>query len=281
MAKTGDELSLYFDMLGDTSLLTVEEEQDLARIYWDESRSDIEREEAREKLIMANLRLVVKIASFCHTKKRLTLMDLIQEGSIGLIRAIEKFDPTLGFKLSTYATWWIRRMIRRAIADQGSLIRKPMHLFEKWGRILGAEAEALADGQGPVSDHALAKKLGIAVKTVRHVRRAFSSNVLSLDGGEAQTGEPISLLRDPHPNPAEEAAGVLMRDWLFSVLDQLGSVDRKILVWRFGLNGEEPKTLAEMGDLLGLTRERVRQILRQALQRARAVIERENVDATH
>jgi RNA polymerase primary sigma factor len=238
-APTSDPLRLYVRQIGDGPLLTREEERELAR------RKDEGDEDAKRKLIESNLRLVMSITRH-YTRAGVPLLDLIQEGNLGLIRAVEKFDYRMGFKLSTYATWWIRQSITRALADQGRTIRLPVHVAEQVRRMMRARRQ-------------LAQKLN----------RDPVSLETPVGDGESLYGDLIEDTQSERPD--QETAINLRRKELANALQSLNPRMRHVLELRFGLSGSDPKTLEDVGEGLGITRERVRQLEARALRELRLV----------
>ena len=262
--STADPLRLYVRQIGNGPILTREEERELAR------RKDGGDPEARRQLIEANLRLVMSITRN-YTRASVPLLDLIQEGNLGLIRAVEKFDYRLGFKLSTYATWWIRQAITRALADQGRTIRLPMHVAEQVRNVLRARRILAQNLNRDPSSAELAKESGLSEARVDELLDLIQDPV-SLEGpvgdGESVYGE---LLEDTGSQQPHDVAALGFRSKeLERALDQLNPRMRYVLDCRFGLAGE-PKTLEEVGEGLGVTRERVRQLETRALRELRAV----------
>ena len=262
-ASAADPLKLYVRQIGSGALLTREEERDLAR------RKDEGDEEAKRQLIESNLRLVMAITRN-YTKANVPLLDLIQEGNLGLIRAVEKFDYRLGYKLSTYATWWIRQAITRALADQGRTIRLPVHVADQVRRLLRARRQlAQKLNREPVLAE-LARETQLTEERVRELLELVE-NPVSLEtpvgDGESLYGDLIEDVNSlaPHEQSAEQARG---RE-LAGALDQLNPRMRCVLSLRFGLDGEPPQTLEEVGSQLGITRERVRQLETRALRELR------------
>jgi RNA polymerase primary sigma factor len=259
-AVTQDPLKLYVRQIGEGRLLTRAEERELAR------RKDEGDEEAKRRLIESNLRLVMSIARN-YTKADVPLLDLIQEGNLGLIRAIDKFDYTLGYKLSTYATWWIRQAISRALAEQGRTIRLPVHVADRVRRIMRARrmlAQKL--NREPLLEE-IAEESGFAPKRVRELLELVQDHVsleLPVGEGESSIGD---LIEDPFAvAPDTETTERQRSIELKQALGRLHPRLNRVLIERFGLDGSGPRTLEQVGKPLGITRERVRQLERQALR---------------
>jgi RNA polymerase primary sigma factor len=262
-APAEDPLKLYVRQIGSGALLTREEERELAR------RKDEGDEEAKKRLIESNLRLVMSITRN-YTKASVPLLDLIQEGNLGLIRAVEKFDYRLGYKLSTYATWWIRQAITRALADQGRTIRLPVHVADQVRRLLRARRQL---AQKLNHEPTLAELARETQQTEERVRELLElvENPVSLEtpvgDGESMYGD---LIEDVHAvAPHDETADKARTTELAGALDLLNPRMRRVLALRFGLDGETPRTLEEVGSELGITRERVRQLETRALRELR------------
>jgi RNA polymerase primary sigma factor len=262
---THDPLKLYVRQIGDGRLLTPAEERELAR------RKDEGDEEAKRRLIESNLRLVMSITRN-YTKASVPLLDLIQEGNLGLIRAVEKFDYRLGFKLSTYATWWIRQAISRALAEQGRTIRLPVHVADRVRKVTRARrvlGQKLS--RDPTLDE-IAAESGFTPVQVRDLLELVQDHVsleTPVGDGESSFGD---LLEDPSASaPEAETAERLRSTELADALAQLKPRMQRVLIARFGLDGSKPKTLEEVGVLLGITRERVRQLETRALRELRTV----------
>jgi len=258
---TTDSLQLFLNEAGRYALLTAAEEVELAKLV---ERGD---HQAKDRMINSNLRLVVSIAKR-YQGHGLSLLDLIQEGVIGLIRAVEKFDWRRGYKFSTYATWWIRQAVQRGVANKSRTIRIPVHIAEREQRIGRAERELTAKLGRPPTDEEVATAAKLSLKHLREVRAAARA-VTSLDKplgdeGDASFGD---LVPNDQQTIEEEVHVSLTEATLHRALDRLPEREATILRYRYGLGGGEPKSLEEIGRLLGLTRERVRQIESQALQR--------------
>ena len=262
-ATAEDPLKLYVRQIGGGALLTREEERELAR------RKDEGDEDAKRRLIESNLRLVMAITRN-YTKANVPLLDLIQEGNLGLIRAVEKFDYRLGYKLSTYATWWIRQAITRALADQGRTIRLPVHVADQVRRLLRARRQLAQKLNREPTLAELARESQQSEERVRELLELVE-NPVSLEtpvgDGESLYGDLIEDVHSlaPHEQTAEHARG---RE-LAGALEQLNPRMRRVLSLRFGLDGGVPKTLEEVGSELGITRERVRQLETRALRELR------------
>jgi RNA polymerase primary sigma factor len=270
-AATTDSLQLFLNEAGRYPLLTAAQEVELAKA--------IERgeKEAKDLLVNSNLRLVVSIAKK-YQGHGLTLLDLIQEGIIGLIRAAEKFDWRKGFKFSTYATWWIRQAVQRGVANKARVIRIPVHIVEREQKISRAERELVAQLERTPTDVELAEKSKLPLKQVREVRNAARA-VASLDRpvGEDDSASYGDLFASKELTPDEQVELDLTERALHDAVSQLAEREQRILTLRYGLNGgEDPKSLEEIGRILGITRERVRQIEAQALQR---LAERREIEA--
>ena len=261
-AATTDALQLFLNEVGRHKLLTAEEEVELAKRI---ERGD---KEAKDRMVNSNLRLVVSIAKK-YQGHGLSLLDLIQEGIIGLIRAVEKFDWRRGYKFSTYATWWIRQAVQRGVANKARTIRIPVHIVEREQRIARAGRELTAKLERDPTDAELAKATKLSVKQVREVRDAARA-VTSLDKpvgseeGGAAFGE---LFATDEAQPEEEVTLSLRETALRGAVGELPERERSVISLRYGIDGDDPQSLEEIGRRLGLTRERVRQIESQALKR--------------
>ncbi len=262
-AATSDPLRLYVRQIGDGPLLTREEERDLAR------RKDQGDEAAKRKLIESNLRLVMSITRH-YTRAGVPLLDLIQEGNLGLIRAVEKFDYRMGYKLSTYATWWIRQSITRALADQGRTIRLPVHVAEQVRRMMRSRRVLVQKLNRDPTTAELAKESGFPEKRVRQLLDLVEDPVsleTPVGDGESLYGD---LIEDTASDRPDETTAVHHRHKELSVaLGHLNPRLRYVLELRFGLAGGEATTLEQAGEKLGVTRERVRQLESRALRELR------------
>ena len=261
---TQDPLKLYVRQIGDGPLLTAQEERELAR------RKDEGDEEAKKKLIESNLRLVMSITRN-YVNSGVPLLDLIQEGNLGLIRAVEKFDYKMGYKLSTYATWWIRQAVTRAIADQGRTIRLPVHVVDQVRRVMRARRVLTQKLNRDPLPHEIAKESGFEVKRVNELLDLVEDPVsleTPVGDGDSMYGD---MLEDVNAEQPEIVLGELLRGVELQVaLEKLSDRMRHVLELRFGLAGETPKTLEEVGTELGVTRERVRQLESRALRELQA-----------
>jgi len=262
-----DSIQMYLKEIGKVAFLTAEEEKDLAK------RIEKGDEDARKKLAQANLRLVVSIAKrYIGRSPNLTLLDLIQEGNLGLFRAVEKFDWRRGYKFSTYATWWIRQAITRALADQARTIRIPVHMVETMSKYTQARRSLLQNlGREPSAEE-IAAEMGIEVDKVHHVAK-ISQETISLETpvGEEKEGSVLAefIEDEKQAPPSLEAARTLLRERLREILVDLTPREQKILSMRFGLENGITHTLEEVGQEFGVTRERIRQIEAKALERIR------------
>jgi RNA polymerase primary sigma factor len=265
---TGDSLQLFLKDIGKVSLLTAAQEVELAKRI---ERGD---HRAKQEMVEANLRLVVSIAKR-YRNQGLPFLDLIQEGTIGLVRAAEKFDYRKGFKFSTYATWWIRQAVARALADKGRTIRMPVHVVEKLNKILRTERKLRAErGREPTSVE-IAADLEMSVEEVEQIRRTAQAPVsLEKPVGDDDDSEFGHFLEDDsEPLPDDVADQTMRNEALTRVLGMLADRERRILELRYGLNGEAPCTLDEVGRAFNVTRERIRQIENQSLKKLRALAE--------
>jgi RNA polymerase primary sigma factor len=262
---TQDPLKLYVRQIGDGRLLTPAEERELAR------RKDEGDEAAKRKLIESNLRLVMSITRN-YTKAGVPLLDLIQEGNLGLIRAVEKFDYKLGFKLSTYATWWIRQAVTRALAEQGRTIRLPVHVAEQVRRVTRARRVLAQKLNRDPSHDEIAVESGFTPERVRELLELVQDPVsleTPVGDGESLYGD---MIEDTNAiEPDVQTAERLRSSELSAALELLNPRMRLVVAQRFGLDGAVPKTLEEVGAGLGITRERVRQLESRALRELRTV----------
>jgi len=259
-----DPVRMYLKEIGRVPLLTAAEEVDLAK------RMEQGDEEAKRKLAEANLRLVVSIAKR-YVGRGMLFLDLIQEGNLGLIKAVEKFDYEKGFKFSTYATWWIRQAITRAIADQARTIRIPVHMVETINKLIRVSRQLLQEfGREPTAEE-IAKEMDIPEERVREIMKIAQEPVsLETPIGEEEDSHLGDFIEDEDaPAPAERASFTLLKEQLEDVLDTLTEREEKVLRLRFGLDDGRSRTLEEVGKEFNVTRERIRQIEAKALRKLR------------
>ncbi|MBR2216097.1 MAG: RNA polymerase sigma factor RpoD [Selenomonadaceae bacterium] len=259
-----DPVRMYLKEIGRVPLLTADEEVALAK------QMEAGDEEAQSRLAEANLRLVVSIAKR-YVGRGMLFLDLIQEGNLGLIKAVEKFDYSKGYKFSTYATWWIRQAITRAIADQARTIRIPVHMVETINKLIRVSRHLLQDlGRDPTPDE-IAAEMDISVERVREIMKIAQEPVsLETPIGEEEDSHLGDFIEDQDaPAPADAASFLLLKEQLEEVLDTLTPREEKVLRLRFGLNDGRARTLEEVGHDFGVTRERIRQIEAKALRKLR------------
>jgi RNA polymerase primary sigma factor len=263
-----DSLRLYLRSIGTVDLLTKEQEVELAKRI---ERGDMG---AKRHMVEANLRLVVSIAK-SYLGRGLSFLDLIQEGSLGLIRAVEKFDYRRGYKFSTYATWWIRQAVTRALADKSRTIRIPVHMVEKLNRVVHVERSLVQRLGREPEPHEIGDELGWTAQDVREVLRVSQMPVsLEKPVGDEDDSELGDFVADDEcESPFEAASDNLQRADVKTALAALPSRDREVLEFRYGLNGRQPMTLEEVGDTFGVTRERIRQIENNTLKRLKVMPE--------
>jgi RNA polymerase primary sigma factor len=288
---TSDTVRMYLKEIGRVSLLTAEDERDLARriesgvqatdrLANDPELSELEQrrlkraiaqgEDAKDKLIQANLRLVVSIAKR-YVGRGMLFLDLIQEGNLGLMRAVEKFDHTKGFKFSTYATWWIRQAITRAIADQARTIRIPVHMVESMNRVMRIQRQMTQELEREPTVDELAEKTGLTADRVREIQR-ISQDPLSLDSpvGEEDDSNLADFIEDSGADsPAEVATRRMLARAVEEALGELSEREKEVVKLRFGLEDGQARTLEEVGKEFGVTRERIRQIEAKTLAKLR------------
>ncbi len=266
--NVSDPIHMYLKEIGQVPLLTPDQEIELAKLV---EEGD---EDAKRRLEEANLRLVVSIAKH-YTGHGMSLMDLIQEGSLGLIRAVEKYDYKKGFRFSTYATWWIRQSITRAIADQGRTIRIPVHMVENINKVNRATRDLVQRlGRDPSAEE-IAKEAHMSEERVREIQR-ISREPVSMEtpvGDEEDSSLGDFIRDDTTPIPADEAARTMLREQIREILGDLTEREQQVLTLRYGLNDDHSRTLEEVGKQLSVTRERIRQIEAKALRK----LKRKNV----
>ena len=265
---TTDALQLLFRDVGKARLLTAQQEVDLAKRI---ERGDLD---AKQKMVESNLRLVVSIAKN-YRNQGLPFLDLIQEGTLGLVRAAEKFDYRKGFKFSTYATWWIRQAIARALADKARTIRIPVHVVEKLNKIGRAERKLVTElGREPTPEE-IAEVTGIDPEEVDSIKRSAQAPVsLEKPVGDEEESEFGQFIADEKAeSPFDRAADLLTKEALKEALENLSYRERRVLELRYGLGGEHPRTLDEVGRTFNVTRERIRQIENQSLKKLQSLAE--------
>jgi RNA polymerase primary sigma factor len=265
---TTDSLQLFLKDIGKVRLLTAAEEVELAKRI---ERGDLA---AKEKMVESNLRLVVSIAKN-YRNQGLPFLDLIQEGTLGLVRAAEKFDYRKGFKFSTYATWWIRQAIARALADKARTIRIPVHVVEKLNKIGRAERKLVTElGREPTPEE-IAEVTGIEPDEVDSIKRSAQAPVsLEKPVGDEEESEFGQFIADEKAeSPFDRAADLLTKEALREALENLSYRERRVLELRYGLGGEHPRTLDEVGRTFNVTRERIRQIENQSLKKLQTLAE--------
>ncbi|MBP6963968.1 MAG: RNA polymerase sigma factor RpoD [Armatimonadetes bacterium] len=274
-----DSVRMWLREIGKTPLLNMAEEVRLAKIIAEDDSRTVEAQMAKEKLIQSNLRLVVSIAKR-YSGRGMSFPDLIQEGNIGLIRAVEKFDYLKGYKFSTYATWWIRQAITRAIADQGRTIRIPVHMVETINRLMKTQSHLTQElGRDPTLDE-IAKEMEIPVERVSEIYR-IAPEPLSLETpiGEEEDSHLADFIQDQETvSPDDAATHQLLRERIVEVLSELTPRERDVLRMRFGLDDGYPRTLEEVGRHFAVTRERIRQIEAKALKKLRHAKRRKKLE---
>ena len=266
-AFADDSVRLYLREIGKIPLLTPEEEADLAdRIVKGDKK-------AKDKMVESNMRLVVSIAKR-YGGRGLDFLDLIQEGNTGLLRAVEKFDPAKGFKFSTYATWWVRQAITRAIADQARTIRIPVHMVETINKVLRTTRKLTTELNREPTNEEIAKELGLEPEKIDYVMR-IKQDIASLDASVGREGDDEdSVLGDfvedeERDSPEDSAANQILKEQLSEIIATLTDREQKIIRLRFGIGGGRPHTLEEVGNEFDVTRERIRQIEAKALSKLR------------
>ncbi len=259
-----DPVRMYLKEIGKVDLLTAEEEVQLAK------RMENGDQEAKQQLIEANLRLVVSIAKK-YVGRGLLFLDLIQEGNMGLMKAVEKFDYTKGYKFSTYATWWIRQAITRSIADQARTIRIPVHMVETINKLIRVSRQLLQEKGREATAEEIGNEMDISAKKVREIKK-ISQEPVSLETpiGEEEDSHLGDFIEDEDaPAPAKAASYLLLREELDTVLDTLTDREKRVLELRFGIEDGRSRTLEEVGKEFDVTRERIRQIEAKALRKLR------------
>jgi RNA polymerase primary sigma factor len=253
---------MYLKEIGEAPLLTREEEIELAK------KIELGSEDAKRKLAESNLRLVVSVAKK-YVGRGMTFLDLIQEGNVGLMKAVEKFDYTKGYKFSTYATWWIRQAVTRSIADQGRTIRVPVHMIENINKLISIEKHLVNElGRDPTPEE-IAEVMDIEVEKVENIMTIAQKPVsLETPIGEEEDTELGSFIEDDLiQTPAEATAHVMLKEQLLEVLETLSSREQQVLRLRFGIDDGKTRTLEEVGKVFDVTRERIRQIESKAIRK--------------
>nr|WP_269059932.1 RNA polymerase sigma factor RpoD [Iocasia fonsfrigidae] len=259
-----DHVRMYLKGIGKVDLLSAEEEVELAQ------RIEQGDEQAKQRLVEANLRLVVSIAKK-YLGRGMQFLDLIQEGNMGLMKAVEKFDYTKGYKFSTYATWWIRQAITRSIADQGRTIRVPVHMVEKINKLIRVSRRLFQEKGREATPEEIGKELDLSPDKVREIQK-ISKEAISLETpiGEEEDSNLGDFIKDEEAvEPDISASNTLLKEQLNDVLDTLSDREKRILELRFGIADARDRTLEEVGREFGVTRERIRQIEAKALRKLR------------
>lgn len=269
-----DPVRLYLRECGANPLLSAEQEMNLAKIIEKGKKKDATPEEkeaaraAKEEMANANLRLVVSIAKK-YPGRGMPFLDLIQEGNIGLLKAVDKFDYTKGYKFSTYATWWIRQAITRSIADQARTIRVPVHMVETINKMNRVGRRFLQEHGREATNEELSKEMGISVEKIREAKKAAQDPIsLETPIGEKEDSHLGDFIEDQKTaSPEDEAAATMRREQVYKMLDTLTEREKGVLALRFGMDDGTPRTLEEVGKHFGVTRERIRQIEGKALKK--------------
>ena len=271
-----DPVRLYLRECGANPLLSAEQEMNLAKIIEKGKKKDATPEEkeaaraAKKEMANANLRLVVSIAKK-YPGRGMPFLDLIQEGNIGLLKAVDKFDYTKGYKFSTYATWWIRQAITRSIADQARTIRVPVHMVETINKMNRVGRRFLQEHGREATNEELSKEMGISVEKIREAKKAAQDPIsLETPIGEKEDSHLGDFIEDQKTaSPEDEAAATMRREQVYKMLDTLTEREKGVLALRFGMDDGTPRTLEEVGKHFGVTRERIRQIEAKALRKLR------------
>lgn len=269
-----DPVRLYLRECGANPLLSAEQEMNLAKIIEKGKKKDATPEEkeaaraAKKEMANANLRLVVSIAKK-YPGRGMPFLDLIQEGNIGLLKAVDKFDYTKGYKFSTYATWWIRQAITRSIADQARTIRVPVHMVETINKMNRVGRRFLQEHGREATNEELSKEMGISVEKIREAKKAAQDPIsLETPIGEKEDSHLGDFIEDQKTaSPEDEAAATMRREQVYKMLDTLTEREKGVLALRFGMDDGTPRTLEEVGKHFGVTRERIRQIEGKALKK--------------
>ena len=272
---TADSMRAYLRDIGSYSLLTADEEIQLANTIKEGGDA---AEAARQKLINSNLRLVVRFAKM-YRNRGMSFLDLIQEGNIGLIKAVEKFDHTMGYKFSTYATWWIRQAITRSLADQSRTIRLPVHMHESILKVQKARRELSLNLDHNPTDKEIAEYLDMPIRKVMEITNS-SQDAMSYDVPVGEDGDTqlVDFLEDnPETNPSEQVSMIMLRKDLEEVMEVLTEREKSVIYLRFGLDDGKTYTLEELGSRFGVTRERVRQIEAKALTKLKRPTRKEKL----
>ena len=271
-----DPVRLYLRECGANPLLSAEQEMNLAKIIEKGKKKDATPEEkeaaraAKKEMANANLRLVVSIAKK-YPGRGMPFLDLIQEGNIGLLKAVDKFDYTKGYKFSTYATWWIRQAITRSIADQARTIRVPVHMVETINKMNRVGRRFLQEHGREATNEELSKEMGISVEKIREAKKAAQDPIsLETPIGEKEDSHLGDFIEDQKTaSPEDEAAATMRREQVYKMLDTLTEREKGVLALRFGMDDGTPRTLEEVGKHFGVTRERIRQIEEKALKKSK------------
>lgn len=267
ISNEDDILQMYLKDVGKIKLLSFQEEKRLGKII--QEGQSIQSEIAKKKLIQANLRLVVSIAKK-YVGQGVLFMDLVQEGSLGLIRAAEKYDYSKEFKFSTYATWWIKQTIIRAISNNSRTIRIPVHMVDKIRKYKKTVCELNNRLDREATEKEIADRMGLSVKKVQGIKRAIIKEPISLDTPVTDDLSVEDYVQDSRHNSPEEQTNVkALYEGMDELLESLDDREKKIITYRFGINGEQPKTLEQLGNLMGFSKERIRQLEEAAIRKLR------------